>query len=565
MNLLCKIFFAMLLFANTAVFAQLPYNNLGFENGTFDGWECVSGIRDNRNNFVMNAPGAPNSRHVVIGPSQKDELDPYGHFPVLCPNGSNYSIKLGSIDTPRFVERISRTLSNIPSNFSLVFNYAIVLDANAAHGPNDQPLFNVEIFDAVTNDKVPCPSFNFVADLAIPGFTTSDVLSDKIIGNDTYPVYRDWTTAMIDLKDYAGRDLRIEFTTADCNGNIHFAYAYIDIDEKLSLKPITGSVFCKGQDSTTLIAPDGYEDYIWSGDNFITTYHGKSYKVPAVDKASYVVKLIAYPGFGCDDILYTTLAELSDDFKLIVASQVFVCPGTAADLTAPVITNGSAPGLTYSYYFENSLGIVYLPNPKAVSKPGKYYIRGTNGGGCTDIKEIEVVIYPTPNIKVTNPNPVQYPAKVDLSTTHDRTTGFTYSYFKDAAATTAIDQYVSATGTYYIKATATTSCTNISSVKIVVDPPPPYTIDASNTFTPNGDGINDNFFIKTTGYVTLTQLTIFNRYGQLVFTARSINDHWTGTNSGSTLPEGTYYWIFEGTDDYFHTKVKRASSITIVR
>jgi gliding motility-associated-like protein len=566
MNKWLKIGFSILLFISTNAIAQLTYNNLGFEKGTFEGWECSSGTRTTTNVFQMNPVGPPNTRHAIIGPSQKNELDPFGHFPVLCPNGSNYSIKLGSSDIPRYVERISRTLKNIPSNFSLVFNYAIVLDANAVHGVNDQPVFNVQIFDADNNTALTCPSFNFVASLGLPGFTTSDILSIKPMGDPTYPVYRNWTTAMIDLKDYAGKNIRIEFTTADCNGSIHFAYAYIDIDEKLSLKPITGTIFCKGQDSTTLVAPDGFLDYTWfkGGDLRSPVASGQNFRVPAVDKDKYAVTLTGYSGFSCDDILYANLEELPDVFKLNVKPKIFGCPGSSVNLTSPNVTAGSSP-LTYSYYLKNELGLVYLPNPNAVQSSGTYYIRGTNAGGCTDILPVEVIIG-SPDITVINPPAVQFPAKVDLNNTFSQDVGVSYKFFSDADGTIPIDSKVSASGTYYIQATSGTSgCTSIVPVKVVIDPPPPYTIIAPNVFTPNGDGINDNFVIKLEGYISFGSLNVFNRYGQKVFSTRSIADYWNGDTGSQQLPAGTYYWIFEGTDEYYHIKVIKSSSITIVR
>ncbi len=276
------------------------------------------------------------------------------------------------------------------------------------------------------------------------------------------------------------------------------------------------------------------------------------------------MKIVPYDNSTCIDFLHVTLKELPDPFILKIASKVYGCPGTGVDLTAASIKAGSSIMKLYSYY-KDEFGQQYLPNPDKVLASGTYWIRGTNAGGCTDIQPVEVILA-NPEIKVIDPSPVRYPTKVDLSATFTHISGVTYDYFTDAAATKPmVDFSVNVTGTYYIKAISGIGCSVIVPVKVVVNPPPPYTIDAPTVFTPNGDGINDNFSIKTTGYVSLTLLNIFNRYGQVVFTTRSINDYWTGASGSSALPNGTYYWIFEGTDDYFHTKVKQASSITIVR
>src|SRR3954464_744853 len=91
-----KIGFGFLLFVSTNVFAQLP-SNIGFEKGTFEGWECSIGHRDRVLGDVMQSPAGPvYDRHTLIDTNSRNELDKYGNFPVLCPNGSNYSIKLGN-------------------------------------------------------------------------------------------------------------------------------------------------------------------------------------------------------------------------------------------------------------------------------------------------------------------------------------------------------------------------------------------------------------------------------------------------------------------------------------
>ena len=100
---------------------------------------------------------------------------------------------------------------------------------------------------------------------------------------------------------------------------------------------------------------------------------------------------------------------------------------------------------------------------------------------------------------------------------------------------------------------------------MVINPPPPYIVSGPNVFTPNGDGINDNFMVTLEGYVSFSSIKIYNRYGQLLFTAKSIENLWNGDFNGRALPPGPYYWVFEGTDLYYHTKAIKGGSITLVR
>jgi len=64
-----------------------------------------------------------------------------------------------------------------------------------------------------------------------------------------------------------------------------------------------------------------------------------------------------------------------------------------------------------------------------------------------------------------------------------------------------------------------------------------------NTFTPNGDGINDTWDIKNLdSYVNCT-VQIFTRYGENVYSSIGYGVPWNGTYKGAALPPGTYYYI----------------------
>lgn len=62
-----------------------------------------------------------------------------------------------------------------------------------------------------------------------------------------------------------------------------------------------------------------------------------------------------------------------------------------------------------------------------------------------------------------------------------------------------------------------------------------------NSFSPNSDGINDLFIPKGIGIEDFN-MQIFNRWGQLLFTASSVNDGWDGTYNGNEVPLGVYIY-----------------------
>ena len=96
-------------------------------------------------------------------------------------------------------------------------------------------------------------------------------------------------------------------------------------------------------------------------------------------------------------------------------------------------------------------------------------------------------------------------------------------------------------GCYAITALDTFANESAFSNIICVDNCPSYSLP--NTFTPNGDGHNDLFMPYPFCFIENIEMSIFNRWGQLIFETRDPNINWTGENlQGKDLPAGTYYY-----------------------
>ena len=68
------------------------------------------------------------------------------------------------------------------------------------------------------------------------------------------------------------------------------------------------------------------------------------------------------------------------------------------------------------------------------------------------------------------------------------------------------------------------------------------TIFVNEFFSPNGDGINDQWVIVNIERFTQSHLWVYTRTGQLVLDVTNYQNDWGGTLQGQDLPEGNYYY-----------------------
>lgn len=98
------------------------------------------------------------------------------------------------------------------------------------------------------------------------------------------------------------------------------------------------------------------------------------------------------------------------------------------------------------------------------------------------------------------------------------------------------------TTSYFLKAQTTNGCEVEAALNIILKNCPEY-IYFPNSFTPNNDGLNDEYRAVAEGKLIHFDLKIFNRWGQLIFKNQNIAIGWDGTFNGSKAETGSYvYW-----------------------
>ena len=85
-----------------------------------------------------------------------------------------------------------------------------------------------------------------------------------------------------------------------------------------------------------------------------------------------------------------------------------------------------------------------------------------------------------------------------------------------------------------------------------------------NAFTPNGDGLNDEFFVVPRLVTDLT-IDIYDRWGKLIYRSDNPNFRWGGVDAdGQPLPEGVYTWVINAIE-FNGERIKQNGTITLYR
>lgn len=234
----------LLLFAFVQTVAQ---DNIGFEQGTFEGWTLSYGTVD-ENGFVTlyrnEKMGTLNEGHKIF--SRTDGNDPRVGIPMVA-SGSRYSARIGNPSTGSYFDKISTTFIATPEKSLFQYKFAVVLQ-DPGHLTFRQPAFSILV--QIDGEKAPCGFYEVAAGRGIPGFITKGSL-----------IYRDWTIGSIDLRRYIGKKITISIRAQDCTEGGHWGYAYFDAE--LIKSEIRTGVYCLEDSTIILQAPEGFAAYEW--------------------------------------------------------------------------------------------------------------------------------------------------------------------------------------------------------------------------------------------------------------------------------------------------------------
>jgi gliding motility-associated-like protein len=271
---------------------------------------------------------------------------------------------------------------------------------------------------------------------------------------------------------------------------------------------------------------------------------------------TYEVKMEAYAGQTCISTSMQTIVINAN--PVVSLPQILpVCQGTPAFQIKP--DNGAytgtgmftGPGISSSGLFNPLMagaGIDVV----------NYVFTDQNGCSYTTSEQITVNPQPAvsvpPNVTVLEGNQVQLAAAA---------TGNNLTYKWTPAIGLNNDSVLQPLASpvddiqYTLVATSADNCSAVAVISVYVL----KKLVIPNAFTPNGDGINDNWDIKYLQMYPNCTVDVFDRSGQKVFTSVGYPIPWDGTYKGSNLPTGTYYYIIDPKSG----RTKVSGYVTIIR
>jgi gliding motility-associated-like protein len=136
------------------------------------------------------------------------------------------------------------------------------------------------------------------------------------------------------------------------------------------------------------------------------------------------------------------------------------------------------------------------------------------------------------------------------NTTNTSTNAVQYAWYLDSVFvgnTISPSINVQTLGEHCLMLVATNSagCTD-TAINCVTVRDIPY-IYAPNVFTPNGDKLNDDWHIKTSN-VKVLNISIYNRWGQQVFTTKDASIGWDGNFNQQAVEQDTYFYVIRYKD-----------------
>jgi gliding motility-associated-like protein len=294
------------------------------------------------------------------------------------------------------------------------------------------------------------------------------------------------------------------------------------------------------------VFPNFYvEENLTSCDSFLWLSNGEVYQ----ESGNYVV--YNQTSNGCDSIstLQLTINKTTSSYHAVTACDIF-------SWNNETYTDGGI----YTYQTVNSKGCdsiatlhltvnksnsseqsvtacdIFSWNNETYTDGGIYTYQTVNSKGCDSIATLQLTI--------------------NKSTGSFDTAVYCKQYFWNGST-------YKESGLYFFHTVNSAGCDSTATLQLEIKNNDIY---APNIFTPNNDGLNDCFAIttNTTTDIVSYRISIYDRWGNQVFTSFSADDCWDGTVNGKSCTEGVYVFILE-LEDHICGINRISGDVTLIR
>ena len=296
-----------------------------------------------------------------------------------------------------------------------------------------------------------------------------------------------------------------------------------------------------------------------------------------ITSGPHQVKLVAITNFGCADSIVKTVVVYDKPKFDFTASDTAGCPSFCAPFQSTIIPGSDT---ITSWYWLFNTGDIATGNTVTYcyQKDGHYSpsLIATSNHGCKDTvsKLFYIHVYPEPTAAFfVNPLEISSFQPTVYITNTSSPDAFKFWWdFGDNTTSTASGppshKYSLDNEEYLVKLKVQNSygCVDSTFHMLVVNDESAVFIP--NTFTPNGDGVNEEFRPYGSGiYVKANyDMQIFDRWGLLIYRSNDINKGWDGKLKGEVCQQDVYVYKIYFTDKSDGTLIKKMKGIvTLLR
>lgn len=271
--------------------------------------------------------------------------------------------------------------------------------------------------------------------------------------------------------------------------------------------------FCSG-DSVVLDAGSGFSAYLWdnSSDGQYKSVH-----------AAGTYTVIGQTAEGCRSFDTVRVINVWALPKVNLDKDSALCSGTMKTLSA---------GVFPAYLWQDGTSAPTL----TVSDVGRYWVQVTDNNGCVGSDTTEVTtILPLPHNFLPGDTSI---CTYGVTTLKPSPIFRSYQWSDNSRSSALV---VDKPGVYWLEVTDKEGC--IGRDSIMVSPRQCMTgVYVPTAFTPNRDGRNDVFRAMVFGKTKKFVLTVYNRWGQVVFYTTDPNRGWDGKISGTDQRTDVFVW-----------------------